>query len=115
MATSTRRKDVAWWQHVNFSALSFGSDGVLDATNQKATLAAIVGGTQSWPDLTNPWNPTHPLGNGVGAVAVDDLWHAAVMARGRSSTRNRRSKCPTAWPTSSRASRTSARRASAGR
>jgi type IV pilus assembly protein PilY1 len=75
-------KDVAWWQHVNFSALSFGSDGVLDATNQKATLAAIVGGTQSWPDLTNPWNPTHPLGNGVGAVAVDDLWHAAVMARG---------------------------------
>ncbi|HQR10175.1 MAG TPA: PilC/PilY family type IV pilus protein [Casimicrobiaceae bacterium] len=75
-------KDVAWWQHVNFSALSFGSDGVLDATNQKATLAAIVGGTQSWPDMTNPWNPTHPLGNGVGAVAVDDLWHATVMGRG---------------------------------
>ena len=75
-------KDVAWWQHVNFSALSFGSDGVLDASDQKATLAAIKGGSQTWPDLTNPWNPTHPLGTGAGAVAVDDLWHATVMARG---------------------------------
>jgi type IV pilus assembly protein PilY1 len=75
-------KDVAWWQHVNFSALSFGSDGVLDATNQKSTMAAITGGTKAWPDLTNPWNPTHPLGAAAGAVAVDDLWHATVMARG---------------------------------
>ncbi len=75
-------KDVAWWQHVNFSALSFGSAGVLDAANQKTTLAAITAGTQSWPDLTNPNNPVNPKGNGAGAVAVDDLWHATVMGRG---------------------------------
>ena len=75
-------KDVAWWQHVNFSALSFGSAGVLDAADQKATLAKITAGTASWPDLTNPNSPVNPKGNGAGAVAVDDLWHAAVMARG---------------------------------
>ena len=75
-------KDVAWWQHVNFSALSFGSDGVLDAGKQKATLAAIIAGTQVWPNLTNPWNPIYPLGTGAGAVAVDDLWHATILGRG---------------------------------
>ncbi len=36
-------KDVAWWQHVNFNAISFGADGTLDATNQTATMAAING------------------------------------------------------------------------
>ncbi len=75
-------KDVAWWQHVNFSALSFGSAGVLDAADQKATLAKITAGTESWPDLTNPNSPVNPKGNGAGAVAVDDLWHATVMGRG---------------------------------
>lgn len=75
-------KDVAWWQHVNFNAISFGAQGTLDATNQAATLAALTAGTQSWPDLTQPYNPIYPKGAGAGAVAVDDLWHATVMARG---------------------------------
>jgi hypothetical protein len=74
--------DIAWWQHVAFSAISFGTEGTLDASNQPATMSALYAGTQSWPDLTQPNNPTHPLGNGVGAVAVDDLWHATAIARG---------------------------------
>ena len=76
-------KDVAWWQHVNFNALSFGSEGVLDAVDQSATLAAIKAGTQSWTRTTpNPNLPTNPPGN-PGASAVDDLWHATVMGRGK--------------------------------
>ena len=76
-------KDVAWWQHVNFNAISFGSDGVLDAANQIPTLAAITAGTQSWTRTTpNPNQPTNPAGN-PGAAAVDDLWHATVNARGK--------------------------------
>src|SRR4030095_14062975 len=41
-------KDVAWWQHVNFSAISFGSEGILDATDPNATGARIQGGTVDW-------------------------------------------------------------------
>jgi Tfp pilus tip-associated adhesin PilY1 len=79
-------RDVAWWPHVSFSAISFGTEGVLDAgsqTAQSTTMAALAKGLQSWPDLTQPNNPTHPLGNGAGAVAVDDLWHATVNSRGQ--------------------------------
>lgn len=76
-------KDVAWWQHVNFNAISFGSEGVLDAVNQKTTLDAITAGSQVWTRTTpNPNQPTNPPGN-PGASAVDDLWHATVMARGQ--------------------------------
>ena len=79
-------KDVAWWQHVNFSALSFGSAGTLDVENQKATLDAmqpppLPGANLQWPDLTSPNNPPLPAGN-KGAVGIDDLWHATVNARG---------------------------------
>ena len=74
-------KDVAWWQHVQFSALSFGSAGTLDVENQPATLANIVGGTVQWPDITSPNNPPLPASN-KGAVSIDDLWHATVNARG---------------------------------
>ncbi len=77
-------KDPAWWQHVQFSAISFGASGTLDASGsgaQKATEAALALGTQQWPDLTAPNNPPLPAGN-KGAVAVDDLWHAAINARG---------------------------------
>lgn len=78
-------KDVAWWQHVNFNAISFGAEGTLNAAGraaQVATLASIKSGTLNWPDLTNPYNPVNPKGAGAGAVAVDDLWHAAMMSRG---------------------------------
>ena len=74
-------KDVAWWQHVQFSAISFGASGTLDVDNQAATLAAIEAGTVQWPNLTAPNNPQLPPGN-KGAVAVDDLWHATVNSRG---------------------------------
>lgn len=55
-------KDVAWWQHVNFSAISFGAEGTLDATQQPATMAALTSGSLSWPDLTQPYNPIYPKG-----------------------------------------------------
>ncbi|MCC7326109.1 MAG: hypothetical protein IT521_04825 [Burkholderiales bacterium] len=75
-------KDVAYWQHVNFNAISFGADGVLDATNQPATLSDIIAGTALWPNLTQPNNPIYPRGSAAGAVAVDDLWRATMMSRG---------------------------------
>ena len=75
-------KDVAWWQHVSFSAISFGAQGTLDATDVKTTVGLIKAGTLSWPNLTNPNNPVYPRGAGAGAVAVDDLWHATVNSRG---------------------------------
>jgi type IV pilus assembly protein PilY1 len=75
-------KDVAWWQHVSFSAISFGSEGVLDASQRKATIAAITAKTQFWPDLTNPNSPVNPAAN-KGAAGVDDLWHATVNSRGQ--------------------------------
>ncbi|MEO8345347.1 MAG: PilC/PilY family type IV pilus protein [Betaproteobacteria bacterium] len=76
-------QDVAWWQHVNFSAISFGTEGLLDAStaNRDATMAGLRSGALKWPDLTQPNNPIKPVG-AAGAVAVDDLWHATVMARG---------------------------------
>ena len=75
-------KDVAWWQHVQFSAISFGAEGTLDAGNQPATINALTTGALDWPDLTQPNNPIQPRGGAAGAVAVDDLWHATVQSRG---------------------------------
>lgn len=82
-------KDVAWWQHVNFNAISFGGEGMLDAVDQKATLSALTAGTKSWTETLNstlnaarPFSPQNPTGN-PGASAVDDLWHAAVNGRGK--------------------------------
>lgn len=77
-----RNGDVAWWQHINFNAISFGAEGTLDAGDQKATIDAIIAGTKNWPDLTQPYNPIYPKGAAAGAVAVDDLWHATVMGHG---------------------------------
>jgi type IV pilus assembly protein PilY1 len=76
--------DVAWWQHVNFSAISFGTEGILDASDPRTTMNDVATGakTWQWPDLTQPNSPTHPFGPAAGAVAVDDLWHGTVMGRG---------------------------------
>jgi len=77
--------DVAWWQHVSFSAISFGSEGILDASNNNSTptgtVPLIKSGALSWPDLTNPNSPTFPVAD-KGAAGVDDLWHATVNSRG---------------------------------
>ncbi len=64
--------DPASWQHLNFAAISFGTRGTLDSVNQSATLASIASGSRRWPTWVSN-----------GPEAVDDLWHAAVNARGR--------------------------------
>ena len=64
--------DPASWQHLNFAAISFGSRGTLDSSNQSATLSSIGSGSTRWPTWVSN-----------GPEAVDDLWHAAVNARGR--------------------------------
>ena len=107
-------KDVAWWQHVSFSAISFGSEGMLDASQRKATLAAITAGTQSWPDLTNPNSPVNPARTRAPRVSTICGTRRSIRAAS-SSTRDRRSKCRTASPASSPASRTSVNRGSARR
>jgi type IV pilus assembly protein PilY1 len=69
-------KDPAPWQHLNFAGLSLGTEGVLTATAPGAVEAQIAAGAVKWPTPSpNPWAP--------GASGVDDLWHAAVNARGR--------------------------------
>jgi type IV pilus assembly protein PilY1 len=77
--------DPAFWQHVNFSAISFGSEGILDASNAVTVTNNIASGANKWFTGVNvpspPNNPNFPAGN-KGATAVDDLWHATVNARG---------------------------------
>ncbi len=80
-------KDIAWWQHLSFNAISFGAEGVLDAADQTTTMSALTAGTKTWtPTLrgaaADPFYPNNPAGN-PGASAVDDLWHAAVNSRGQ--------------------------------
>jgi type IV pilus assembly protein PilY1 len=77
--------DVAWWQHLNFSAISFGAEGTLDASNQTAVMQDIFSGAQNWPSFQNPNNPKTVGGAPVSrpAFAVDDLWHATVNSRGK--------------------------------
>ena len=80
-------RDMAWWQHLSFSAISFGSDGILDASDPGNVMTALTNGTATWPStLTlpatpNPFTPNNP-GKNPGATAADDLWHAAVNSRG---------------------------------
>ena len=80
------KADPAFWQHVNFSALSYGADGLLDASRNRAVQKAIATGTQEWftaPNFpTPPNNALFPVTN-PRAVTVDDLWHAAVNGRGK--------------------------------
>jgi type IV pilus assembly protein PilY1 len=69
-------KDPAPWQHLNFAALSLGTEGVLNSASPGATEAQIAAGSLQWPTPSpSSWKP--------GASGVDDLWHAAVNARGR--------------------------------
>lgn len=55
--------DPANWQHLSVSTIAFGIDGALDP---RRDLAALTSGQASW-----------------GAVAADDLWHAALDTGGR--------------------------------
>jgi len=80
------KKDPAWWQHVNFSALSYGAEGLLDAVNRPTVEAAIAAGTKPWftaPDYPNPPHNSPWPTNNRRATTADDLWHAAVNGRGK--------------------------------
>lgn len=69
-------KDPAPWQHLNFAALSLGTEGILTSASPRQTEAKIAAGLIEWPKPTpNSWTP--------GASGVDDLWHAAINGRGR--------------------------------
>ena len=61
---------------MNFNALSFGSDGILDASNPITTMSALTSGALNWPIPTPPNSPA------VAPRAIDDLWHATVNGRG---------------------------------
>ncbi len=78
--------DPAWWQHITFNAVSFGSEGLLDASQPTAVMTSITSGPTNWflagNAPTPPNSPTTPAAN-AGATAVDDLWHATVNSRGR--------------------------------
>ena len=70
----TSEKDPAKWQHLNFAALSLGTEGVLSSKNVTATEKKIEDGTLKWTTPT-------PTVYRPGVTGVDDLWHAAVNGR----------------------------------
>lgn len=66
--------DIAYWQHLNQYTVGLGVKGTLDASTpaaKKATLAAIMAGSLSWP------NP-----DDGDPQKIDDMWHAAVNTGG---------------------------------
>ncbi len=68
--------DKANWQHVNFAAISLGTEGKLAAGNQSGVETQLAAGSIQWPT-------PYPTVNQPDASGVDDLWHAAVNSRGR--------------------------------
>ena len=69
-------KDPAIWQHLNFAALSLGTQGKLPIANQSLTENLLAAGTLQWPQPI-------PTVNKPDNSGVDDLWHAAINGRGR--------------------------------
>ena len=69
-------KDPATWQHVNFAAMSLGTQGKLPVANQSVTENLLASGTLQWPQ---PYPTVFKPDNS----GVDDLWHAAINGRGR--------------------------------
>ncbi|MBI2771380.1 MAG: hypothetical protein HYX47_17280 [Burkholderiales bacterium] len=61
--------DPAFWQHMNFYAISLGLEGTLPQTPAK--LAQLTSGAQAWPQ---PGPDT--------LEAIDDMWHATINGRG---------------------------------
>jgi type IV pilus assembly protein PilY1 len=69
-------KDPAIWQHLNFAAMSLGTQGKLPVANQSLTENLLASGALQWPQpIPNVWRPDNS--------GVDDLWHAAINGRGR--------------------------------
>jgi type IV pilus assembly protein PilY1 len=69
-------KDPACWQHLNFAAMSLGTQGKLPIANQSVTENLLAAGTLQWPQ---PYPTVFKPDNS----GVDDLWHAAINGRGR--------------------------------
>ena len=68
--------DPASWQHLNFAAMSLGTQGKLPVGNQSTTETQLAAGSLQWPQpQPNVYKPD--------ASGVDDLWHAALNGRGR--------------------------------
>lgn len=65
--------DPATWQHLNFAAISLGTEGELSSFSTKNTESQLASGALRW---TTP-NPV----NRPGVRGVDDLWHAAIAGR----------------------------------
>ena len=63
------QEDPAFWQHLNFSAITMGLQGSFALT--AANMNAIKNGTLKWPDPAP-----------VDRTAVDDLLHATINGRG---------------------------------
>ncbi len=61
--------DPAFWQHLNFMAVTLGLDGTLERTKQ--TLDAIKAGSTSWPAPAV-----------ISPTSMDDIWHATINGRG---------------------------------
>src|SRR5438094_718298 len=72
----TTTKDPASWQHLNFAAMSLGTQGKLPNANQSLTENLLSAGTLQWPQ---PYPTVYKPDNS----GVDDLWHAAINGRGR--------------------------------
>src|SRR6185312_4507718 len=68
--------DKANWQHVNFAAISLGTEGKLAAGDQSGVESQLSTGALQWPQ-------PYPTVNQPDASGVDDLWHASVNSRGR--------------------------------
>lgn len=64
-------RNPAFWQHLNFHAITLGLEGTLPQT--ASTLAALTAGTRNWP--------APPTQN--AAEAIDDIWHATINGRGK--------------------------------
>ena len=64
------------WPHLNFAAMSLGTEGILPSGNQSEREAQLTAGTLQWPKpQPTVYKPDHS--------GVDDLWHAAINGRGR--------------------------------
>ncbi|HEV8259055.1 MAG TPA: PilC/PilY family type IV pilus protein [Casimicrobiaceae bacterium] len=72
----TTSKDPASWQHLNFAAMSLGTQGKLPVANQSLTENLLASGALKWPQ-------PYPTVNRPDNSGVDDLWHAATNGRGR--------------------------------
>jgi type IV pilus assembly protein PilY1 len=72
----TSAADKANWQHVNFAAISLGTEGKLAAGDQSGVESQLAAGALQWPQ-------PYPSVIKPDASGVDDLWHASVNSRGR--------------------------------